>query len=240
MRPMSRGIMPALLAGFLLLGLFRPAGAAVWGLTPRLVLLDPGHGGRDSGTTHGGAVEADINLAAARSLARELENLGIRVVLARTTKGGALPENGHFPNRPRKEMEARAHLAAELHPDLYLSLHCNAWTGGGRAFGAQVFVDRKARPSSIVLGKILSKDLRVYTGTERDLSTKIDHYLLKRLGNDTALTLEMGYLTDPSDRRRLSSPAYRQRFVRIVTMSLVRYLTGIRGAQPPSGKMGSI
>jgi len=214
--------------------------AAVWGLAPRLVMLDPGHGGRDPGAEHGGAKESDINLDIARALARELEDLGVRVVLTRTTRSGVVRDKIRVTNRPRREMEERARLAGELHPDVYLAMHCNAWPGGGTARGAQVFVDPRARPSSVALGRTLSRDLMDYTETRRDLSMKIDHYLLKRLKNETALTLEMGYLTHPGDRRDLTSPARQKRLARIVAMSLVRYLTDIRppGREGGSGKMG--
>jgi N-acetylmuramoyl-L-alanine amidase len=80
---------------------------------PVLVILDPAHGGPDSGA-HGGAeeggVEKDLVLAIAQGMRRELERQGIRVVL---TRQGDTPVS----------IDERAALANSLGSGFFVSLH---------------------------------------------------------------------------------------------------------------------
>lgn len=50
---------------------------------PPLVVVDPGHGGKDEGASDGGVREDRINLETARALAGALRRHGYRVLLTR-------------------------------------------------------------------------------------------------------------------------------------------------------------
>src|ERR1700693_179665 len=82
---------------------------------PRMVVLDPGHGGVDPGAiSPHGLYEKDITLAAARELARELQaTRRYRVALSRN--------RDVFVSL--RERVARARF---LHADLLLSIHADA------------------------------------------------------------------------------------------------------------------
>ena len=92
-----------------------PAGEAA---APRLrtVVIDPGHGGPDTGAVgRQGIQEKDVNLAVASELKQYLEREGdLRVVLTRSRDEGV-------------ELDTRAELANTAGGDLFISLHCNAW-----------------------------------------------------------------------------------------------------------------
>ncbi|QXD17166.1 N-acetylmuramoyl-L-alanine amidase [Rhodocaloribacter litoris] len=79
------------------------------------IVIDPGHGGRDTGAIGaGGLREKDLVLAVARKLGQYLEErLGVRVVYTR--------EDDRFI--PLKE---RGHMANEAGGKLFISLHANA------------------------------------------------------------------------------------------------------------------
>jgi N-acetylmuramoyl-L-alanine amidase len=81
---------------------------------PTLVVIDPGHGGPNSGARGEGRREKDVALDVARRIAARLEaETDVRVVLTR---------NGdwHVPLRDR------AKIANQLQADAFLSIHCNA------------------------------------------------------------------------------------------------------------------
>ena len=82
---------------------------------PKLVFLDPGHGGRDPGALGSrGTQEKTVVLAIARDLRRELlAGNRYRVLLSRTTDSYV----------PLRERVARAQAARA---DLFLSLHADA------------------------------------------------------------------------------------------------------------------
>jgi N-acetylmuramoyl-L-alanine amidase len=94
--------------------LFPPARPAVRVQAVRKVVIDPGHGGHDPGTSgRSGLREKDVNLDIALRLAQLLRGRGIEVVLTRTT-------DVFVP------LEERSHIANREQPDLFVSIHSDA------------------------------------------------------------------------------------------------------------------
>ena len=92
------------------------------------IVLDPGHGGSETGAiAPGGTNEKDVTLAIAKILKRFIEDqLGIRVFLTRD--GDSMVS-----------LEERAALANNRKADLFVSLHCNAsWSK--EAHGSETFI----------------------------------------------------------------------------------------------------
>ncbi|OPL11779.1 MAG: hypothetical protein AVO34_07900 [Firmicutes bacterium ML8_F2] len=87
-----------------------------------VVLLDPGHGGKDPGASHFGLQEKDLNLALALETAERLS--GIEVLLTRDRD-------------IYLSLADRAAFSKEVAPDFFLSLHANA--GGGRGFESFIY-----------------------------------------------------------------------------------------------------
>lgn len=85
------------------------------GLKMGKIVIDPGHGGRDTGTIGpNGLMEKDVALDVAKRLAKLVEErLGAQVVLTRS-------EDVTLP------LEARTELANQEKADLFLSIHVNA------------------------------------------------------------------------------------------------------------------
>lgn len=90
--------------------------AAVAALSPiRVIVVDPGHGGKDAGAVgKKGTLEKDVNLAIAKALAKALRSAGgYEVRLTRTTD--------EFIS-----LQDRAEFANKIKADLFISVHCNA------------------------------------------------------------------------------------------------------------------
>lgn len=91
------------------------------------VVLDPGHGGRDTGAVGpAGVVEKDVTLDIAHRAAHTLVGQGIDVLLTR--------DDDRFV-----ALEERAARANSFSADLFVSIHCNASEGGGRR-GVETYV----------------------------------------------------------------------------------------------------
>jgi N-acetylmuramoyl-L-alanine amidase len=80
------------------------------------VIVDAGHGGKDPGAVVKGVHEADINLAVAKLLRRELEDRGYKVLLSR--------EEDVY-----KTLQERPKFASDNNGDMFISLHCNSIAG---------------------------------------------------------------------------------------------------------------
>jgi N-acetylmuramoyl-L-alanine amidase len=86
------------------------------GLKVRRVIIDPGHGGHDTGAIgKEGTREKDITLAISQKLADELKERGLEVILTRD-------EDKYV------RLEDRAQFANESRGDLFISIHCNSAT----------------------------------------------------------------------------------------------------------------
>lgn len=93
----------------------------------RLIVIDPGHGGRDPGAIGpSGIREKDVNLALAKATATALrQQLGVKVLLTRE-------DDRYLGLRERTE------YANRVGADLFISLHANATTGN-RAYGIETY-----------------------------------------------------------------------------------------------------
>lgn len=85
------------------------------GLTVRTVMIDPGHGGKDPGAMANGVREKDINLRMAKILGRMLQDQGFEVHYTRTTDAFI-------------SLEERTARANAKDADLFISVHCNAYS----------------------------------------------------------------------------------------------------------------
>ena len=97
-----------------------------------IVVLDPGHGGSDSGATRGSVYEKTINLKVAQYCKAELEQYyGVTVYMTRS--GDTNPS-----------LKERAQIAANYGADILVSIHQNAQkVGSTSAYGAEVYYPNK-------------------------------------------------------------------------------------------------
>jgi N-acetylmuramoyl-L-alanine amidase len=99
---------------------------------PKLVVIDPGHGGHDPGAQGHGINEADLTLAISKRLRRRLtRDFDVDVKLTRTDDTFV-------------ELDARAAFANDLGADYFVSVHINS--GGGT--GYESFIHRSAAAAS--------------------------------------------------------------------------------------------
>ena len=99
-----------------------------------VVVLDPGHGGSDSGATRGSVYEKNINFKVAQYCKAELEQYcGVTVYMTRT--GDTNPS-----------LEKRAQIAANYGANILVSIHQNS--GSSSAYGAEVYYpNRNYKPA---------------------------------------------------------------------------------------------
>ena len=92
---------------------------------PFIVVIDPGHGGKDPGNLGNGFKEKDIVLDVSLQVGRALEREGVQVIYTRT-------EDKFI------ELYDRAPVANKADADLFVSIHCDAHNS--QAYGVGTFV----------------------------------------------------------------------------------------------------
>lgn len=125
------------------------------------IVLDPGHGGTQSGAVANGYVEKDLNLKIAQYAQAELETYeGVTVGMTRTSDTDL-------------DLATRASIAKQQGANILVSIHNNA-SGTGKAYGAEVWVSvLKAYNSSLtVLGNIILDQLHALGIYDRGVKTR--------------------------------------------------------------------
>lgn len=110
----------------------------------KVVVLDPGHGGSDSGAAANGLKEKDLTLKIATYCKKELENYnGVKVYMTRS-------------NDTYVSLDGRVKYAASVGADIFVSIHINSATNKAAA-GAEVYYpNSNYKPSLGAEGKNLA------------------------------------------------------------------------------------
>lgn len=189
------------------------------------VLVDPGHGGRDSGAvSHDGqTLEKDIALKVGLRVAEILQPYG-NVALSRS-------------DDTFLTLSGRARKANQLGADL-LSIHCNA--GGGKGFEA--FTSPGETPSDPWATAILEeleadfperpvrKDLR-----DGD-PDKEERFTVLTKTRHSAVLVELGFIDTEEGRRFLTDPANQEKLAQSIARATLRH-HGLRPSlSPPAPK----
>lgn len=177
------------------------------------VVIDPGHGGEETGAIGpSGVVEAELNLDVAKRAAQALEEAGATVVLTRD-------------DETRVTLRTRAAIARALDPLVFISIHHNGGpTSPAERPGVQVYHQHQTPPSARLAG-LLFEELQAglapfsdtwsggsATGVRARLGTDgADFYgILREAGDVPAILAEALYLSHEPEASLLLEPEVRQ------------------------------
>jgi N-acetylmuramoyl-L-alanine amidase len=192
-------------------------------LQDALILLDPGHGGRESGCIGAsGTQEKDLALLVARELRDELEKAGARVLLTRDSDSTL-------------SLGARVARARELRADLLLSLHYNSVGPGEDPWKADGHMVFSWSPWSARPAGLLHQELRGRLPM-RDKGLHWRSLGICRHHGCPALLLEVGSLAHPDEEARLLDPHFRKRQLKAIRRGLEAWF---REAPDPRRRAGA-
>lgn len=193
------------------------------------IMLDPGHGGTDSGCRVGKVYEKTINLAIARQVKSQLEANGHRVILTRETDQTTLT------------LDDRTTLAATHDIDAFVSIHVNS-AANPNAKGVEVFTlpaygcegtlaDSPAR-GPLVGQAYLSQATRLALSIQREMvdipettedrGVRHAHFKVLRDTPAPAVLIEAGFLTNAEDYALLTSPTGQKNLATAIATGIKR------------------
>jgi N-acetylmuramoyl-L-alanine amidase len=152
-----------------------------------IIVIDPGHGGHDSGAMKNGAVEKDVVLAFSKKLKEKLEKTGrYKVLMTRDTDVFV-------------ELDKRVDYAEEHKANLFIAVHADYAGGNSKARGATIYSLResvanalqrsaKGEASSAVLTKDEVDKMKT-ASVDNDLSA-VKKILADLAGRDVDMTQE--------------------------------------------------
>jgi N-acetylmuramoyl-L-alanine amidase len=196
------------------------------------VVLDAGHGGRETGAVGpSGNTESDVNLAVASHAREALEAAGVPVASTRT---------GDY----RVAVSARAAIVAAIEPKAVVSIHHNAvYAHLQEAPGTEIFhqaVGTSASESRRLAGLLYEEVTKALDALDmyrwaanpwagakpRRNAAGDDFYgILRRTqGTPTAL-LEVGFISRPAEERLYAEPGVQAALGQAVSRAVIRFLT---------------
>ncbi len=182
----------------------------------RTVVIDAGHGGKDSGAVSAitGAKEKDLTLDVARR---------VQGLLPSSVRGVLMRNDDSFV-----DLDDRVARASRM-GDVLVSIHFNS--GPSHLRGTETFF---WRVDSYGLGKRVQSEISALGGTARGLVRR--RVRLTRNPEIPCILTECGYLSHPAEARQCSDPAYRQRLAQAIVNGIMAQQTrgdaGV-GALPP-------
>ena len=196
------------------------------------IVIDPGHGGQDSGTKSvlGHQYEKEYTLDWARRLGSLLATNGWRVFLTHS-------------NDTDLSVSNRVAFAEAHQPDVFLSLHFNSSAPNDQQAGLETYcLTPRGLPSTVTRGysddPALAFPNNAFDAQNLLLALQVHRALLQVNGrNDRgvrrarylgvlrgqhhpAILVEGGYLSNPREARLIANPAYRQRLAQAVARAL--------------------
>jgi len=226
-----------------------PIDLTVLPLAVRKIMVDPGHGGKDSGTsTPGGLAEKEVTLDISLRLRHLLEQAAFEVVMTRD-KDEAV------------SLRQRTALANAQGADLFVSIHLN-WIGQGQGRGMETYylgptedpellqlTARENRDSGYGLADFRKLLDHIYLSVRRDESRRLAESVQRTLVTDLrqrhptlvnrgvktapfavlvgtempAILAEVACLSHPEEARLLATPQYRQDIAQALSQGIRAY-----------------
>lgn len=188
----------------------------------KLVVIDPGHGGADTGSRgyeNGVAVlnEKDVNLDVALRLQKMLEDAGARVFMIRT-------EDITIPLYDRQD------TANNLAASLYVAIHNNSYTNSTPS-GTEVHYHGKDDPpidgiSAMDLAQNLQSTLASNLGLPNRGAKVSPELAVLRRTIMPAVIIEGAFLSNPNDLNYMKTDDFREKYAKSAAKCIIEALNG--------------
>ena len=190
-------------------------------LIGKVITIDAGHGGRDSGTSYGNLYEKDLNLEISKVLKKVLIRNGATVYMIRNDDSDL---SSRFDSaKKRGDLYRRILKIQENKSDLYLSIHIN-YHYYSSVRGAEVLY-HSINPNNLVLAKSIMEEFKKDLKTDRKV-IKTNLYLYSNTRVPGVL-IECGFISNPNERYLLQKESYQERIANSITKGVTTYFKEI-------------
>ncbi|MFN6567684.1 N-acetylmuramoyl-L-alanine amidase [Dendronalium sp. ChiSLP03b] len=173
-----------------------------------VVVIDPGHGGKDSGAPGlGGLLEKDVVLPIGQRIASILEQNGVQAVLTR--------DSDFFV-----ELQGRVDIAERANATLFISVHANSVDNRPDVNGLEVYY----YDSGYALAEVVRNNILQSIDTIKDRGTRKARFYVLRKSSMPSILVETGYMTGREDNPRLATREYQNRMAEAIAYGILKYL----------------
>jgi N-acetylmuramoyl-L-alanine amidase len=174
-----------------------------------IIAIDAGHGGRDPGAIGvDGVQEKHVVLSISKQVQQLLQERGYGVVMTRTDDREIL-------------LQPRVDMAVEANATLLVSIHANALDRSG-INGIETYY---LRPDSAELATTLHRSLVRATGAADRGVRRARFFMVRETPTGMpSVLLELGYLTNPTEGRKLATAEYQAILSRAIADGIEAFL----------------
>lgn len=179
----------------------------VFSIADMTIVLDPGHGGHDSGAVgFKGTTEKAMNLDIALRAKKMLESAGARVVMTRA--------DDTFIT-----LDQRPTIANGCAADIFVSIHNNSSAKRNSAAGTETYYSTsQSRELASIMHTELLKTLEL---PNRGVHQR--NFLVIRKSTMPAVLLEIAFLNNEKEEALLGTPSFRQRAAEAIVSGIRKY-----------------
>ena len=174
------------------------------GVAGKTIVIDPGHGGEDSGAIGPtGVTEKSITLRIAKEVQRLLTASGAKVVMTRSIDTEVSPK--HRDATDIDELQARCDVANKAKADIFLSIHMDSFTSGD-ARGTTGYYYSKGTAAGRRLAAAIEAAVVSRLRTD-DRGTKSCNFYVVKHTDMPATLVEVAFVSNPAEEKLMNSNA---------------------------------
>lgn len=200
------------------------------GLAGKRIVIDPGHGGENTGTYGrvSNILEKEINLQVGLLLKDQLEKEGATVIMTRTDD--SLVYQGELGKKDNNETDfmldfvERVGLSHEVEADVFISLHTDNFPADLSINGTATYI-HSAWPHAFqneelaqLIGQGVAEAIDTKWNGVKDIPFIVlrKHYL-------PAVLIELAFLSNANDEAKLIDPVHQEEMAKAITEALQTY-----------------
>ena len=186
-------------------------------LLGKIIYIDAGHGGKDSGAVSNKIIEKDLNL----TIAKELYNaLGKRGAIVLLTRDGDYDLSSSNYSRKRSDLYNRAKVINESNANMFISIHLNSDLNSSYR-GIQLFYNSINKENKLIAEAIYNS-LKNNISNVRVNKNYNDYYMYKNIKVPGVL-IECGFISNPYDNYNLRQDSYRKKLINSIVNGIINY-----------------
>lgn len=193
-----------------------------YSLLGKIIYIDPGHGGPDSGAISSTFLEKDMNLLLSKKLESALIGKGAVVFL---TRDGDYDLANSTMNRKRNDLYNRVKLINASNCDMYVSMHLNA-SPSKKWNGIQVFYSNVIEENKKI-AEIMTDTMKNNMKNVRDFKKENGYYMYSKIKVPGVL-VEAGFISNNNDNYKIRQEEYQDILINNIVMGIENYFVTVQ------------
>lgn len=174
----------------------------------KVILIDPGHGGNDTGALRGNVLEKDLTLEIALKVRAALKDRGMKKVILTRTSDTTL------------SLADRVRIANDYNADIFVSVHINSSVKSEiNGIETHYYSERGYKVAKIIHKELMEN----VSATDRGLF-KSKFYVINHT-EAPAVLLELGFISNEKEKNLLTSQRRQQDSAEAIADGIINYLT---------------